>query len=145
MAGRAVALRAHGPDSQSAGRSPKLIPIARQAQGMVERKKHQRIPVMMSPRDMAAIDAWRRRQSDGPGRSEAARRLIEHALAVLGPARRSDPTARAAAASYAEQAAGEAIDDSQKHSGQSTKVKAARKKRLTQVPRELAKRSPAGG
>jgi hypothetical protein len=104
-----------------------------------------KVLVMISPGGVAAIDAWRRRQSDGPSRSEAARRLIEHALAVLEPARRSDPTARAAAASYAEQAASEAIDESQKHSGQSKAVKAARKKRLTKVPRELAKRARPGG
>jgi hypothetical protein len=39
--------------------------------------KDQRIPVMMSADDVAAIDEWRRKQADLPSRSEAIRRLVE--------------------------------------------------------------------
>jgi metal-responsive CopG/Arc/MetJ family transcriptional regulator len=111
---------------------------------MADPKKDQRIPVMMSRDDVGAIDDWRRRQADVPSRSEAIRRLVEQALASR-PAKRLNPNARVAAASYAEQAAGEAIDKTQKHSGQSKAVKAERKKRLTRLPPELAKRSRSGG
>jgi hypothetical protein len=90
---------------------------------------------------VTAVDEWRRRQPDLPSRGEAIRRLVEQSLAATKPARRPDRDARAAAASYAEHAAGEAIDRSQKHTGQSKAVKAERKKRLTKIPRELAKRS----
>jgi metal-responsive CopG/Arc/MetJ family transcriptional regulator len=42
--------------------------------------KDQRIPVMMSTDDVAAIDEWRRKQADLPSRSEAIRRLVELGL-----------------------------------------------------------------
>jgi hypothetical protein len=45
-------------------------------------KKDQRIPVMMSADDVSAIDEWRRKQEDLPGRSEAIRRLVELGLKV---------------------------------------------------------------
>ena len=90
---------------------------------------------------VTALDEWRRHQPDLPSRDEAIRRLVEQSLAASRPARRPDPNARAASASYAEHAAGEAIDRSQKHTGHSKAVKAERKKRLTKIPRELAKRS----
>lgn len=39
-----------------------------------------RIPVMMSASDVAAIDAWRRRQLGLPNRSQAIRRLVDLGL-----------------------------------------------------------------
>jgi hypothetical protein len=43
-------------------------------------KRDQRIPVMMSAKEVEAIDAWRRKQDDIPSRSEAVRRLLEIGL-----------------------------------------------------------------
>ena len=90
---------------------------------------------------VTAVDDWRRHQPDRPSRGEAIRRLVEQSLVASKPARRPDQNARAAAASYAEHAAGEAIDRTQEHTGQSQAIKAERKKRLTKIPRELAKRA----
>ena len=42
--------------------------------------KDQRIPVMMSSEEVAAIDEWRRKNPDLPSRSEAIRRLVELGL-----------------------------------------------------------------
>jgi hypothetical protein len=39
------------------------------------------IGVRMSPPQLAAVDAWRRKQPDLPSRPEAIRRLVEQALA----------------------------------------------------------------
>lgn len=38
--------------------------------------KDRRLHLMMSQREVAAIDDWRRAQPDLPGRSEALRRLL---------------------------------------------------------------------
>ena len=43
-----------------------------------------RIPVMMAATDVAAIDEWRRKQADLPGRSEAIRQLLELGLKAKG-------------------------------------------------------------
>ena len=45
-----------------------------------ELMKDQRIPVMMSSEEVAAIDEWRRKNADLPSRSEAIRRLVEIGL-----------------------------------------------------------------
>ena len=42
---------------------------------MADELKDLRIPVMMAATEVAAIDAWRRKQDDLPSRSEAIRRL----------------------------------------------------------------------
>jgi hypothetical protein len=42
--------------------------------------KDQRIPVMMSSEEVAAIDEWRRKNADLPSRSGAIRRLVEIGL-----------------------------------------------------------------
>jgi hypothetical protein len=47
---------------------------------MADELKDLRIPVMMAPTDVAAIDEWRRKQPDLPSRSEAIRRLVEIGL-----------------------------------------------------------------
>ena len=47
---------------------------------MADELKDLRIPVMMAATEVAAIDEWRRKQEDLPGRSEAIRRLIESGL-----------------------------------------------------------------
>ena len=47
---------------------------------MADELKDLRIPVMMAATEVAAIDAWRRRQDDLPSRSEAIRRLVELGL-----------------------------------------------------------------
>ncbi len=52
--------------------------------GMADELKELRIPVMMAPTDVAAIDEWRRKQPDLPSRSEAIRRLVELGLKAKG-------------------------------------------------------------
>jgi hypothetical protein len=47
--------------------------------------KTQRVPLMMSPSEVARIDAWRREQPDLPSRSEAIRRLAN--LVLVGKER----------------------------------------------------------
>jgi hypothetical protein len=47
---------------------------------MADELKDLRIPVMMAATEVAAIDAWRRKQEDLPSRSEAIRRLVELGL-----------------------------------------------------------------
>ena len=42
----------------------------------------QRVPLMMSRSQIAAVDQWRREQPDIPSRSEAIRRLIEKGIAA---------------------------------------------------------------
>lgn len=49
---------------------------------MTEEKKDQRIQLVMARSDVVALDAWRRAQSDLPGRSEAIRRLIHAGIAA---------------------------------------------------------------
>jgi hypothetical protein len=43
---------------------------------MADELKDQRIPIMMSRREVEAIDQWRREQSDVPARAEAIRRMV---------------------------------------------------------------------
>jgi chorismate mutase len=50
------------------------------ALAMADEKKDQRIPIMMSAREVDAIDAWRAKQPGLPARAEAVRRLIEKGL-----------------------------------------------------------------
>jgi hypothetical protein len=47
---------------------------------MADELKDLRVPVMMAAAEVAAIDAWRRKQPDLPSRSEAIRRLVELGL-----------------------------------------------------------------
>ena len=51
---------------------------------MADELKDLRIPVMMAATEVAAIDAWRRKQDDLPSRSEAIRRLVELGLKAKG-------------------------------------------------------------
>ncbi len=51
---------------------------------MTDDKRNQRIPVMMSSDEVAAIDEWRRKHPNLPSRSEAIRRLIELGLKAKG-------------------------------------------------------------
>jgi hypothetical protein len=48
---------------------------------MADEKKDQRIPIMMSSREVETIDAWRAKQPGVPARAEAIRRLVEKGLA----------------------------------------------------------------
>lgn len=48
---------------------------------MAGEKKDQRIPIMMSPTEVAKIDEWRGKQAGIPSRAEAIRRLVEKGLA----------------------------------------------------------------
>lgn len=43
-----------------------------------------RLNLQVAPELLAALDEWRRRQRDLPGRAEAARRLLEAALRAAG-------------------------------------------------------------
>jgi hypothetical protein len=47
---------------------------------MVDEPLDQRLQLVISKGQIAAIDDWRRQQSDLPSRSEAIRRLIEAGL-----------------------------------------------------------------
>ena len=47
---------------------------------MEEDKLNKRLQIVASDKIVAAIDEWRREQSDLPSRSEAIRRLVEIAL-----------------------------------------------------------------
>jgi len=47
---------------------------------MADEKKDQRIPIMMSPSEVARIDDWRGKQPGIPSRAEAIRRLVEKGL-----------------------------------------------------------------
>jgi hypothetical protein len=51
---------------------------------MADELKDIRIPVMMAAPEVAAIDEWRRSQSDLPNRSEAIRRLVQLGLKAKG-------------------------------------------------------------
>jgi hypothetical protein len=42
--------------------------------------RDQRIPIMMTSREVAAIDAWRASQPGVPSRAEAIRRLVDKGL-----------------------------------------------------------------
>jgi len=55
-------------------------PMLLETDVMADELKDLRIPVMMAPTDVAAIDEWRRKQDDLPSRSEAIRRLVELGL-----------------------------------------------------------------
>lgn len=47
---------------------------------MPDELKDQRVPVMMTISEVAAIDAWRAKQPGIPSRAEAIRRLVEKGL-----------------------------------------------------------------
>jgi hypothetical protein len=47
----------------------------------VSELKDQRVPIMMSARELKAIDDWRRNREELPSRSEAVRQLVELGLA----------------------------------------------------------------
>ena len=47
----------------------------------VNELKDQRVPIMMSARELKAIDDWRRNREELPSRSEAVRQLIDLGLA----------------------------------------------------------------
>ena len=49
-------------------------------------KKSVRLNMVITPSEVAAIDDWRRKQSDLPSRSEAIRRLVAVALKASGDA-----------------------------------------------------------
>ncbi len=48
---------------------------------MDEELKSFRLQMVIAPSQVAAIDAWRKKQEDLPSRSEAIRRLVDSALA----------------------------------------------------------------
>jgi len=49
---------------------------------MADDKKTERVQAMMTPEEVAAIDAFRRTEADLPTRSEAVRRLVQIALST---------------------------------------------------------------
>lgn len=51
---------------------------------MPNEKKDQRIPIMMSPSEVALIDEWRAKQPGLPARAEAIRRLVQTGLKAGG-------------------------------------------------------------
>ena len=59
-----------------------LVQVAQLFYGsrMADELKDQRVPVMMTASEVAAIDAWRAKQPGIPSRSEAIRRLVEKGL-----------------------------------------------------------------
>jgi hypothetical protein len=86
-----------------------------------------------------AIERWAELMKVAPSR--AMQILLEQALAgEMQPVpARAPRDSRSARAAYAQRAAGDAIDQSFKHSGHSESVKAQRKKRLTTIPSELSR------
>jgi Arc/MetJ-type ribon-helix-helix transcriptional regulator len=91
--------------------------------------KDQRIPVMMSSEDVAAIDEWRRKNADLPSRSEAIRRLVEIGLKAHTPEPKAVEQLRERVAGAAELAA-KAVDSLTVGAANADK-KASRKRRLT--------------
>ena len=88
--------------------------------------------IRLSKNLRASVDRWTRRQPDKPSRSEAIRRLVEHALA--GPKYRGRRSAEATAGASA--LAGHAIDELTDKTALGAE-QARRKKRLLQGPKEF--------
>jgi hypothetical protein len=88
------------------------------------------VGVRFQPKPLAAIDVWRRRQEDLPGRAEAIRRLVERALDAEAPA----PRARTKGSDTAAKMAAHEIN---KLGDQTATVeeRAHRKRRLIKGPR----------
>jgi hypothetical protein len=88
-----------------------------------------RLPEVLS----AQIDAWARKQADGPGHSEAIRRLIEMALKTKSPVKpvRSTPN-RVRAAELAAKTIEKIIDPAAP-----PEERAQRRRRLTKGPPEF--------
>ena len=78
------------------------------------------------------MDTWARLQADKPSRSEAIRRLVEHALASPKPKGRRSPEATADASAMAGQTINQLIDKTAPGTEQ-----ARRKKRLLEGPEEF--------
>jgi hypothetical protein len=87
------------------------------------------------PKELAALDAWIRRQTAILSRPEAVRRLVREALAGPVPKTKAKtPAARAIGDAYARNAAAEQIDRSLRGHGHSDSTKADRKSRLLKAP-----------
>jgi hypothetical protein len=87
----------------------------------------------LSDEFMASVDAWAKRQTDAPGRSEAIRRLVELGLKVKTPARPiSKPGRRLRAQELARNAIEKIIDPTAL-----PEERAQRRRRLTKGPPEF--------
>jgi len=64
----------------------KSIPVNKKSRGRPKKKGgvHPVSAVRLPPEISAAVDDWASKQSDGPGRSEAIRRLVELGLKAKG-------------------------------------------------------------
>jgi hypothetical protein len=81
----------------------------------------------------AAVDAWAKTQEDGPGRSEAIRRLVELGLTVKAPARPISKSGRKLRAQELATTAIEKIIDPSAPPDE----RAQRRRRLTKGPPEF--------
>jgi hypothetical protein len=87
----------------------------------------------LSPATSAAVDAWAAKQSDGPGRSEAIRRLVELGLKAEPPRKpASKPGRRQRAQELAAKEIEKIIDPEA-----SIEQQAQRRRRLTKGPPEF--------
>jgi hypothetical protein len=106
---------------------------------MKSRKQRGRLPtgqepvtaIRLSAGLRAKIDGWARKQPDAPARSEAIRRLVEHALAGSPSAQRS-PAARSRATTLASKQLDQLIDP-----GAPEEERQRRKRRLLKGPDEF--------
>ena len=89
--------------------------------------------VRLPPEISAAVDDWASKQSDGPGRSEAIRRLVELGLKVTTPAKSvSKPGRRQRAQEMAANAIEKMIDPAAP-----PEERAQRRRQLTKGPSEF--------
>ena len=90
--------------------------------------------IRLSKNLRSSVDSWTRQQADKPSRSEAIRRLVEHALA--GPKHKGRRSAKATANASA--MAGNTIDELTDKTATDAE-QARRKKQLLQGPKEFRK------
>ena len=90
--------------------------------------------IRLSKNLRASVDRWTRQQTDKPSRSEAIRRLVDHALA--GPKHKGRRSAKSTAGASA--MAGHVIDDLTDKTATGAE-QARRKKQLLQGPKEFRK------
>jgi len=90
--------------------------------------------IRLSQKLRASVDRWARQQTDKPSRSEAIRRLVEHALAGSENKGRRSAEATAGASAMA----GHAIDEFTDKTATGAE-QARRKKQLLQGPKEFRK------
>src|SRR2546421_8768234 len=95
-------------------------------------EKSERLEMRVPTSFLAAVDQWRRKQTDLPARAEAIRRLVELGLAGSRPLRQRSPKAVAKAVNLA----GKQIDKLSDPSA-TAQERQLRKRRLLKGPKEF--------